>query len=92
MDDTKKEKITVVYVYKCDKRLRTNTCTDDHVDLELGGGSYCRWCYKRQQNDLSASKKRSNCNSSGMGCAQCKVPICESCWESGYDHSISRRK
>ena len=72
IDDTKKEKIT--------------TCTDDRVDLELDGGSYCSWCYKKQQKDLSASKKRSTT------CAQCKVPICESCWGSRYDHSISRWK
>ena len=80
--DTKQWK--AVFHYKCGGRRVTEGCTEERVDLGIGG-SYCRMCYRNATGTLSAKDKRKLCMTSMLGCNQCQETICTACWEQGYD-------
>lgn len=85
-ESRKKRKIEVVMAN--DVRIRMNMCTDVRVTI-LDNSDYCRMCYRihRSENpSLGYKAIRKMCSKSRMGCAQCKEPICKSCWENGYDN------
>ena len=73
-----------VFHFKCGARKVTKGCTEVRVDLDKGA-SYCRMCYRNAPCTLSAKDKRKLCKGSRLGCNQCREPICEVCWEKGYD-------
>ena len=77
----------VVIEYACGSRRRTNKCTTERALLKKKNGddmknsTYCRVCYRKQDgNDATTDVKTSHCNNSKFGCAQCKKPICDTCW------------
>ena len=49
------------------------------------GSSYCRMCYRKQNESLDRDKKLVKCKASTMGCKVCQEHICKKCWEEGYD-------
>merc|ERR1712086_1183448 len=73
-----------VFHYQCGGRLVTKGCTEERVDLGVGG-QYCKMCYRTAPGTLSAKDKRKMCKTSRLGCNQCREAICEACWEKGYD-------
>ena len=79
----KQKRAKVVVNYKCGKRMRTQQCVKDGVDLDKGC-SYCKMCYRNSKEE-TAAKKRKASRSSRMGCPICQEHICTPCWESGYD-------
>ncbi len=83
-------KTNVVIHHSDGSKTKTTACTSTAVRI-MKNSSYCRMCYRKLAGiDLSAAEKKKKCKKSSMGCAQCREPICKTCWTSGYDmHGIS---
>jgi len=86
----------VVIEYACGSWHRTNKCTTEQVLLKKKNGddmknsTYYRMCYRKQDGDDATTEvKKSHCNNSKFGCAQCKEPICVTCWPK-YDKHKSK--
>ena len=73
-----------VFHYQCKGRKVTKGCTKELVPLGVGC-QYCKMCYQNGDESLSFKEKRSYCNTSRMGCNQCRETICTKCWKLGYD-------
>ena len=83
IDHSRKRK--VVIEHKCGTRATTDKCTSERVDLGQTGSDYCRMCYRKQKKGLKFNEKRKLCNNARLGCAVCKEPVCDECWDLGYD-------
>ena len=79
-----KRKREVVVEYKCGTRVTSNECSDECVNLKKGS-SYCKMCYRKQDDSLTSAMKRKKCKISDLGCTQCQEHICKFCWVEGYD-------
>ena len=79
-----KRKRETTIVYRCKKRVTTDECNDDRVNLQQRG-KYCKMCYRKRDSKISAKVWIIKSKSSRLGCVQCKETICKSCWEEGYD-------
>ena len=79
-----KRKMEATVVYRCTKRVKTEECNEDRVNLQQRS-KYCKICYRKQDTPLKAPVHKRKCNTSRMGCVQCKETICKSCWTEGYD-------
>ena len=75
-----------VIVHKCNKRIRISGCYEDLVIISTSGG-YFQLCYKQQLGHLKTKVKKNHSNESILGCPQCKVCICKSCWDD-YMHDL----
>ena len=84
IDHRRKRELEVVYAHG--QTLMTDDCTEDRVNIGMKGGRYFGMCYRKQADSLTQTEKKKRCNSSTLGCGQCREPICKSCWEEdGYD-------
>ena len=79
----KEDKAAIVHKYN--KRIRINGCYEDLVTISTSG-SYCQLCYTQQLGYLKTKVKKNHSNKSILGCPQCKVYICESCWDDYMDY------
>ncbi len=78
-----KESLKVI-VYHSKGKYKTNKCTEERIAL-WSSGSYCRQCYRNMPKGMDSKEKRRSCKTSKMGCPSCWEPICNACWENGYD-------
>ena len=79
-----KRKREETVVYKCNKRLKTEECTEECVTISEYS-RYCKMYYRKQDSLLSVDVQKRKCKRSRMGCVQCKGIFCKGCWEEGYD-------
>lgn len=65
----------------------TEECSEQRINFGLKNNDYCRMCYRKQMLNkaLTAAERKKNTASSRMGCSRCQEPICQACWEEGYD-------
>ena len=79
-----KRKVAEILQTQTGTIVMTEDCTEYRVKIQ-NYTSYCRMCYRNQEDSLSWEEKRDNCKGSTMGCAICREPICKKCWAAGYD-------
>ena len=80
-----------VFHYQCKGRKVTKGYTKERVPLGVGC-QYCKMCYRNGDQSLFFKEKRSYCNTSRMGCNQCRETICMECWKLGYDKHKKYKK
>ena len=61
--------------YKCNTCIRTEECLIERVNLGKGS-SYCKMCYRLQDECLTGPEKWKECRSSRCGCVIYKDMIC----------------
>ena len=91
-----KRKVKTVFVEKNNKRRVVIGHIDERVKLQ-SCSSYCRMCYRNNKGAVDSNGKKLNaeerkklCNWSYMGCTECCEPICDVCWDKGYDKHRSK--
>ncbi|KAL7535623.1 hypothetical protein ACHAXR_006617 [Thalassiosira sp. AJA248-18] len=74
-------------------RLAVEDCSSERVNFAgMNHNDYCRMCYRKQDGTkLKSGERKNKCRSSRMGCAKCQEPICEECWNEGYDKHLDQK-
>ena len=68
-------------------RLEAEDCSEQRINYGMKHNDSCKMCYRKTKDSgLSSKERRKKCRSSRMGCAKCQEPICQECWDEGYDN------
>lgn len=88
----KRKHQVVTTQYACGTTVTDKTCSIERVPIPPSKRGYCRMCYRGipATPKLSTAQKKKMCNYSRLGCTLCEEPICDDCWEKGYDRHVGK--